>query len=446
MRLSAASCGNTCFGVKTCDNILEDEVGQLKPRYKTCVELENVAQCDCKGCKCNAFETTTISTTPTKMCKTQCFGSKTCDEVLNAETRLSRPRYKTCVKLETDFGCDCQGCYCNAFTTTPFITKKTTPSTTTQKKAGWSGMAWVGAIWHSFMFVASTCLLFQNWSDRTKYPEGHLCLYLWSYWTAGVVCGTLSIYSIHLANKPGKTPSEYAFGNSSAVASLIVAGVMLFGWPLVMYVTSMIQCYVCGTRGDQLVLVSAQSSRRLKFANLEQMRSGNEFYLSLRSHGGASIVPVPPRCIGREMGTHLMVAGEFRYVHLGLTVDPNATQVKAKYDGKYVVFLVHDKEVALDISHGKMFKGNHVNAVRHHSRGAKQDCPARRWTLNNDGSLSPTDARHLALGDLCFSKLDPNAVIVATAVSMTEITDADESGDGAKSIPIAEAYTVAPVL
>jgi len=257
---------------------------------------------------------------------------------------------------------------------------------------------------------------------------------------------TLSFYSMHLGNKQERTPSEYAFGHWSAVSSLIVGGVMLFGWPLVMIVTDLIQCCVCTTSRNQLVLVSRQSSRRLIFANVEQMRSGNEFYLSLRSHGGASIVLIPPRCIGREMGTNLMVAGEYHYVHLGLTVDPNATQIKATYDGKFVAFKdSSDQEVAFDIAMGKMHKGNHVNAVRHHTRGAKQDCPARRWRLNDDGSLSPMDAPYLALGDLFYSGFDPDAVVVATVVAMTDMADADESGDGAKSLPVAEAYSV-PVL
>ena len=204
-----------------------------------------------------------------------------------------------------------------------------------------------------------------------------------------------------------------------------------------MYVTAMIQCCVCSTSGNQLVLVSRQSPRRLIFANVEQMRSGNEFYLSLRSHGGASIVLIPPRCIGREMGTNLLVAGEYRYVHLGLTVDPNATQIKAKYDGKFVVFknICANQEVALDIAMGKMFKGNHVNAVRHHSKGAKQNVPARRWTLNSDGSLSPMDAKHLALGDLASSGLDPEIWHVPTAeIVSSEVVKGEEGMD---STPVA---------
>ena len=176
------------------------------------------------------------------------------------------------------------------------------------------------------------------------------------------------------------------------------------------------------------------------------MRSGREFNLSLRSHGGASIVFIPPRMIGREMGTNLMHLGEYRYVHLGLTIDPNANRIKAKYNGKYVTFKSSsNQEVGLDIAHGKMFKRNHVNAARHHSKGPKQDYPSRRWTLNNDGSLSPMDAPHLALGDLFFSGFDPDAVVVAMAVAMTDMTDVDGSGDGAKSLPVAEAYSAPAV-
>ena len=209
--------------------------------------------------------------------------------------------------------------------------------------------------------------------------------------------------------------------------------------PFILYVTAMIQCCICGTSRNQLVLVSRQSSRRLIFANVEQMRSGREFYLSLRSHGGASIVFIPPRCIGRELGTNLMHLGQYRYVHLGLSIDPNAPQIKAKYNGKFVTFnhLSSNQKVGLDISMGKMFKRNHVNAVRHHSKGPKQDYPSRRWTLNNDGSLSPMDAPHLALGDLFFSGFDPDAVVVATAVAMTDMTDVEH-----EAIPVAKAYSM----
>ena len=44
---------------------------------------------------------------------------------------------------ENDFGCDCQGCYCNALTTT---TAATTPTTTTAKKAGLRAMAIMGGV------------------------------------------------------------------------------------------------------------------------------------------------------------------------------------------------------------------------------------------------------------------------------------------------------------
>ena len=79
------------------------------------------------------------------------------------------------------------------------------------------------------MVVVNTVFLCQNRTDRTKYPEGNLCLFCWSYWVISVVCGTLAIYSIYLGSKKGKTPSEYEFGHWSAVASLIVAGVEVFG-------------------------------------------------------------------------------------------------------------------------------------------------------------------------------------------------------------------------
>ena len=80
------------------------------------------------------------------------------------------------------------------------------------------------------MVFASTCLLLQNLTDRNKYPEGDLCLYCWSYWAAGVVCGTLSIYAIRLADKKTISASEDLIGSRCAASSLIVAGIMLFGW------------------------------------------------------------------------------------------------------------------------------------------------------------------------------------------------------------------------
>ena len=205
--------------------------------------------------------------------------------------------------------------------------------------------------------------------------------------------------------------------------------------PLVAIITCGIQYFTCATSHNQIVLVSRQSSRRLIFEDVEQMRSGREFNLSLRSHGGASIVLIPPRMIGREIGTGLLTIGEYRYVHLGVAADPNVTPIKAKYDGKYVIFKLPDgQEVGLNISLGKMRERMHINAVKHHSKGPREDVTAYRWTVNNDGSLSPMDAQHLAIGDLKSSGLDPEINVGATVL---EMTDVDEGGDGAKSVPVA---------
>ena len=206
--------------------------------------------------------------------------------------------------------------------------------------------------------------------------------------------------------------------------------------PLVAIITCGIQYFTCATSHNQIVLVSRQSSRRLIFEDVEQMRSGREFNLSLRSHGGASIVLIPPRMIGREIGTGLLTIGEYRYVHLGVAADPNVTPIKAKYiHGKYVIFkLPNGQDIGLNIAHGFMFQRNHVNAVKHQSKGPVEDYKSYRWTVNNDGSLSPMDAQHLAIGDLKSSRLDPEIYVGATVLEMTHV---DEGGDGAKSVPVA---------
>ena len=71
-------------------------------KHPCCAEKQ--VQCDCRGCKCDTFATTiktTKATTPTKQCRAKCFGSQTCDQILVAELRQLRPRYKYCVTLGT---------------------------------------------------------------------------------------------------------------------------------------------------------------------------------------------------------------------------------------------------------------------------------------------------------------------------------------------------------
>ena len=89
-------------------------------------------------------------------------------------------------------------------------------------------------IWHCIMVVfVFVFLLIPNWRDRNKYPEGQSCLCGWCYVVIGVVCGTLSFYSMHLADKQGKTPltpSEYELGQWSAISSLIAAGATVLVW------------------------------------------------------------------------------------------------------------------------------------------------------------------------------------------------------------------------
>jgi len=139
--------------------------------------------------------------------------------------------------------------------------------------------------------------------------------------------------------------------------------------------------------------------------------------------------------LGREMGTSLLHSGEYRYVHLGLSVDPNATAIKARYDGKFIALQAQGQEVCFDVAFGKMIGRNQVNAVKHQSRGGKEDVSARRWTLNSDGTMSPTDGQHLALGDLVSSGLDPEIWHVPTAaVAMTEVVKGEE---GTESVPVA---------
>ena len=86
--------------------------------------------------------------------------------------------------------------------------------------------------WHCVGVLLATGMIISNWTDRTKYPEGHCCLCGWFYLIIGVVCGTLSFYSLYLTNKQAETPlsaSEYQFGHWAALSSLIVFGVILIG-------------------------------------------------------------------------------------------------------------------------------------------------------------------------------------------------------------------------
>ena len=207
--------------------------------------------------------------------------------------------------------------------------------------------------------------------------------------------------------------------------------------PLFVFGTNSIQFATCMTNRKQLVLVKRESPRRFIFGNLEQMRSGGEFYLTLQSHGGASIHFIPPNCIGKEQGIGLM-GTQYKYVRLGAAVGEHVTAIKATWDGKWLAFPASSgEEICLDITMGKLFAGNHVNACRHISEGAKQESNARCWKLNDDGSLSPLVAPHLALGDLFSSGLTPESTVVAAAVAVEETDPAN-----LKSLPVAEMEAV----
>ena len=324
-------------------------------------------------------------------------------------------------------------------------------------------------MFHSIAAVLFSHELIRNLVDKKGKPEGRCCLYAWANVIVGVVCAILSGLSIinyYSSECPGNGCDVFYWNGRdvfywSAAVSNMVAGLMLLGWSiyggdntallslllgmlgfvrgycciiqlylcryLVACITCRIQYLTCGTSRNQIVLVSRQSSRRLIFANVEQMRSGREFDLSLRSHGGASIVPIPPRCIGRGMGTGLINGyGPFRYVHLGLT--SNVTRIKAKYDGTHVIVKVAGGEVllniAMDIFMCKMIKGMHIDGVQHHGHVEHH---RNSWTLNNDGSLSPTEAQHLAIGDLKSSGLDPE--ILVDNATVIEMTGVDKNGD-----------------
>tara|TARA_B110000208_G_scaffold74071_1_gene95253 strand:- start:233 stop:1294 length:1062 start_codon:yes stop_codon:yes gene_type:complete len=84
----------------------------------------------------------------------------------------------------------------------------------------------------------------------------------------------------------------------------------------------------------------------------------------------------------------------------------------------FILFDIGGQEVALDVSMAKIALNDarcylcnsniiarccrccfcEVNAVRHKSKGAREDSLARNWKVNDDGTLSPSAAPHLVLG------------------------------------------------
>lgn len=148
----------------------------------------------------------------------------------------------------------------------------------------------------------------------------------------------------------------------------------------------------------KLILVKADSDQRCIFehaATLKQKKvpsvghgacGAEGVLLTLSSHPGLAVIPVT-----RDAQQHDV------WSYIELAVGPATAAIGALTDGTFIAR--SDDGRVFDIAHWKYEEGN--NLVMLMGPGKKETRKAgggRDFTVNNDGSISPTHAPHLALG------------------------------------------------
>jgi hypothetical protein len=105
--VTSQTCQTMCNDLSmTCEQLVE---------YFTCDDLTHSVfdGCNCGACECvEAFSEST--------CNSACMEGQTCDYWV--DTEMSGRYFYTCDNLESDYGCDCSGCDCEAHPTMPIVT------------------------------------------------------------------------------------------------------------------------------------------------------------------------------------------------------------------------------------------------------------------------------------------------------------------------------------
>lgn len=160
-----------------------------------------------------------------------------------------------------------------------------------------------------------------------------------------------------------------------------------------------------------LVLVAKDSSARLVFEHAARLRAHEEAPLTLLSHPGCAVVPtksVPdgPYCVGSGMwlvipvGVGAVTANQTEDAAVKAGQKDDAA-LKAVLDADGFVTRTHDARV-FEIAWWKLEEGNTVSLIndmycdtKTRTKGA-----GRSFVFNDDGTISPAQAPHLALGTI----------------------------------------------
>jgi hypothetical protein len=141
----------------------------------------------------------------------------------------------------------------------------------------------------------------------------------------------------------------------------------------------------------KLVLTSRGAHNELKLEERAALASHKPAALTLASHPGLAIVTT-----ARSAGPY----GPWMVAPLGVGSAQNATT--ATLDSEGFLAYAHGGSAAkvLDVAHWKYELGNDINFVGHISTRSETFKPGggRSFVLNDDGSMSPENARHLTLG------------------------------------------------
>ena len=166
-----------------------------------------------------------------------------------------------------------------------------------------------------------------------------------------------------------------------------------------------------GLQDETVVLVKAESDDRLVFEHAARLRAHEEAPLTLLSHPGCAVVPtksVPdgPYCVGSCMwlvipvGVGAVTANQTEDAAVKAGQKDDAA-LKAVLDADGFVTRTHDARV-FDIAWWKLEEGNTVSLIndmycdtKTRTKGA-----GRSFVFNDDGTISPAQAPHLALGTI----------------------------------------------
>ena len=141
--------------------------------------------------------------------------------------------------------------------------------------------------------------------------------------------------------------------------------------------------------------MKAEDPRRCVFEHAATLKSDGEAPLTLTSHPGLAVI---------DMWAPDRQAGEWTYVELAIGDASAALRIRRKGN-----FLMRPDGKVLDVSMWQYMEGNNLVAVIHTAGQAKQTFKGgggRDFTINDNGTISPSHASHLVVGLEGQTRLD----------------------------------------